>query len=476
MAFFKKIFALSALKQSVLVFLSALLIIWVQLFFLEKETPYADNISYMAVALPLLETGVFEDGNFKNTVLPPGPNKEGMFFAPLYPAFLSVLMAVNEGFRETARCSVEFFRPHVIEEKCELDFMLLWTVQSLLAALSCLYIWLSAQALFDRPALSWLAVFLVTTLGTHAYFASIVMLEALLLPLFYASCYYLILSIKYSKLSYSLLTGLCCGALILTKSSFLYLAYFMSFILLWRIAYEILKQKQLKGLCCLMVGLCGIALVIGPWMYRNHSILGHAAVTFGYGPFTLAQRVAYNDMTMTEWWVSWVYGIPGEGDTIASKLFPKDTYERWEYDNPDGFYQQGNNVLRAKTLEEAGSHSAHLDYLIKNHIVDNLPKHILTTFPIAFRGMWVFELWVFVPYIAFLLFCFECYKSRHFLYLIYSLPPWFLLGLHSFVSVNIPRYNIILQSCLAMALAWLILRISGHILKRINDTGQNFES
>ncbi len=472
MAFFKNIFDLPIYKQAVLVFMFALAIVATQLFFLEKETPYADNISYMAVALPLLETGVFEDGNFKHTALKPGPNNEGMFFAPLYPAFLSILMGIDEGFRETARCSIEFYKPVVIEEKCSLNFTLLWVVQSLLAALSCLFIWLTAQALFERAPLSWLTVLLVATLGTHAYFASIVMLEALVLPLFYGCCYYLILSVKNCKWSYGLLTGLFCGALILTKSSFLYLAYFMSAVLICCAIYQVIKHRHTRALRCLVVGLCGIALVVGPWVYRNHIKLDHAAVAFGYGSFTLAQRVAYNDMRMDEWWVSWIYGIPGEGDSIAAKLFTEDKYDRWEWENPDGFYQQGNHVLRPKTLELAGSQEAQLGYLLKNYVLADLPQHILTTFPIVYRGMWVFELWVFIPYIAFMFFCLHCYRSQHYAYFLYALPPWFLLGLHGFVSVNIPRYNIILQACLGMALAWAILTLLQRSSKIYSDSNQ----
>jgi hypothetical protein len=43
---------------------------------------------------------------------------------------------------------------------------------------------------------------------------------------------------------------------------------------------------------------------------------------------------------------------------------------------------------------------------------------------------------------------------RQYDYILYAIPPWFMLGLHGFSTVNIARYNIILQSCLGMALAW----------------------
>ncbi len=441
------------------VFAVSFLIIVIQLYFLEKETPYADNITYMAVAMPLLENGVYEDGNFKNTVLPPGPNKEGMFFAPLYPAFLTGLIWASDDLKRTFQCSIDLIRPDIIEKQCPLNFTVLWVVQSLLGALSAVFIWLTALTLFNRKDLAYLATFLVVTLGTLAYYASIVMAEALILPLFYMSCYFLILSWQEKKILWAALTGLMTGALILTKPSFLYLVYAMSFAFFGLGIFLLLKNKGCKTLQLLVVTVIAICAVTGPWVYRNHIILDHTAITFGYGPFTLSQRVAYNDMNWDEWWVSWIYGIPKEGDNLAKKLFAKDSYRRWSWDDPESFYQYGNQVLRKKTLEEAGSHEKHLSYLLKNYVLSDLPKHIIVTFPLIFRGMWVFELWIFFPYIAFLFLAYKGFRKRKYDYILYSIPPWFMLGLHGFATVNIPRYNIILQASLGMALAWALLKV-----------------
>ncbi|MEZ5815200.1 MAG: glycosyltransferase family 39 protein [Alphaproteobacteria bacterium] len=445
--------------QATLVFIAALLVIALQMAFQEKEIPYADNITYMAVALPLYETGIYEDGNFKNTVLPPGPNGEGMFFAPLYPAFLAGVMHFSEGLREAARCSIELVKPPLIEEQCALDFRILWGAQALLGALSALFIWLAALALFNDKRLAWLSAFLVVTLNNFAYYAGVVMAEALIMPLFYMACYGIILCWQKQSRGAALLTGLSFGALILTKPSFAYLAYFLATGFGGLGLYTLVKYKKTRALQCVFLAVAGAVLLTAPWIMRNHLKLDHAAVTFGYGPFTLSQRVAYNDMTMEEWLVSWIYGIPGEGDSIAEKLFRKESYERWSWGDPNGFYRQGNDVLRARTLEEAGGHDAHLSYLLKNYVIADLPKHIATTFPIIFRGMWVFELWVFIPYIAFIVLCLNGLKTRRYDYILYALAPWFMLGLHGFATVNIARYNIIMQGSLGIALAWGIIRL-----------------
>lgn len=454
--------------QPFLVFLVSFAIITIQLVLIEKETPYADNITYMAVALPLHETGIYEDGNFKGTVLPPGPNGEGMFFAPLYPAFLAGIMSISDGLKEAAQCSIKLVKPPLIKEQCALDFHILWAAQALLGALSALFIWLSAFALFKQNNLAWLATLLVVTLNNFAYYASVVMAEILLMPLFYMACYFLILSWQKQKWHWALLTGITTGALILAKPSFLYVFQFTALLALGLGLYQLFKHKTLRALRLALLTIVGVATITGPWIYRNYTTLGHANISYGYGPFTLSQRVAYNEMTSTEWLVSWIYGIPGEGDSIAEKLFPKETYERWSWGDPKGFYQQGNSVLRAQTLEEAGGHENHLSHILKNYVLADLPWHIATTFPLIYRGMWVFELWVFIPYIAFLVLCWQCLKSRKYDYLLYAMPPWFMLGLHGFATVNIARYNIILQACLGIALAWAILKLwERYKLKRL---------
>lgn len=445
--------------QLFLVFILSLTVIALQLSFIEKETPYADNITNLSLALPLYETGVYTDGTFTGTVLPPGPKGEGMFFAPGYAAFLAGIMQLSPGLIEAARCSIEHIKPPIIEEKCALDFTLFWITQAIIGAIGTIFIWLAALALFNQKRLAWLAVILITTAGTFAYYASIVMAEALILPLFFVMTYFLIIHWQKRKWWSAALCGLCFGLLILTKPSYIYLLYFMIVCGIGTALYETFKFKTSAVFKSLLIGLTACALLTAPWINRNHAILGVADITYGYGPFTLSQRVAYNDMSTTEWLAGWVYGIPSIGDEIAEKFLPEDTWKRWSWDDPEGFYTYGNRVLRAQTLEEAGSHEAQLSYLLKNYVLADLPKHIAVTFPLIFRGMWVFELWAFIPYLCFLILCVWCLKQRRYDYLLYAIPGWFMLGLHGFATVNIPRYNVIMQASLGIALAWALLWI-----------------
>lgn len=449
-------------KQVALVFTLSLITILIQLSMMGMHIPYADNVTYLAVAVPLYETGIFEDGNFKNTVLPPAEGGEGMFFAPLYPAFLSVLLFFSQSFLETARCSVEFIKPVHIEQNCDLDFTVMWFAQSVLGAIAAVFVWLTANALFQNKKISWIAWGLIITLNNFSAYAHIVMLEALIQPLFYALTYFMVMAVKHKDKRYSFIFGVLSGLLILTKSSFMYQTYFLTSLgLVWAL-FQYRNKLFKKSITLVVLASLGTALVVGPWIYRNYSKIGIPAVTFGYGAFTLVQRVAYNEMSAKEWWIGWFYGIPSKGGAISEILFEREAYERWEFDNPIGFYQVGNRQLSYDTLEAAGGHENHLSYLIKNYVIDDIVWHTIVTLPIVFRGMWVFENWVFIPYLAFLYMCYIGFRRNEYLYIIYALPPWFMLGLHAFASVNVVRYNIILQGSLAVGFAYCIYHIGGN--------------
>lgn len=436
------------------VFILSLFCILIQIQFLERKTPYADNVMYLQNAVTVHDTGVFTAGSHMTLGT---PNGEGMWLPPLYIGFIHSLFFLDDTLLETARCSAEHIKPHIIDENCTVDYEFLVYAQSIMGTLSCVFIWLTAILLFQQKRLAWLSVGLVLSAGTLADSATWIMAESLILVLFFAAMYFFIACLKEPKILYTALCGVCIGLLLLTKPAFLYALYFTAFIFAIVGLYRLFTQKDVRVFQHLITVFVCVAIIVGPWIYRNYTQIGYAKITYGYAAFTLPQRLAYNEMTWKEWWVSWIYGIPGEGDSIAEKLFEEENYIRWTYDHPDSFYIQGNRVLRPQTLEEAGGLDNHLSHLMKHYLLPDLPWHTMTTLPIVFRGMWVFEYWVFIPYITFLFLLLHCYRERKYDYVLYAMVPWFMLGLHGFASVNVPRYNIPLQGCLAMALAWAML-------------------
>src|ERR1039457_4295481 len=112
---------------------AAMLAIFIQISLHKPVIPVFDSIDYLSVASQLSQTGIFTDGVFKAHAAVTGPHGEGMFFAPLYPVFLSFLMTIDRPFYETAVCIIT--NPSAAAQ-CPLNLAFPVFVQGLLAAFS----------------------------------------------------------------------------------------------------------------------------------------------------------------------------------------------------------------------------------------------------------------------------------------------------------------------------------------------------
>ena len=84
----------------------------------------------------------------------------------------------------------------------------------------------------------------------------------------------------------------------------------------------------------------------------------------------------------------------------------------------------------------------------------------MVSLPIFWRGIFIGKYWGVLGLACFLLLM--AYFSRptvRRLYLL-SLPAWFLVGLHAFVSVNVTRYNLVLMPYYALAMVLVFTMLS----------------
>ena len=148
--------------QVFLAFIVSLGILFWQMNGLWHEIPYADEVTYMSVAVPLAETGVYKDGTFTGTNGLVGENGGGMFFAPLYPAFLAALAKFDNDLFQTMECSVEHRRPVIIEKECApLQLKTLVLVQMALMAMAATFAWIAAFIVTGHLGVSWLALLFI---------------------------------------------------------------------------------------------------------------------------------------------------------------------------------------------------------------------------------------------------------------------------------------------------------------------------
>lgn len=428
----------------------------------QNETPdiqIGDTYAYASVAKELADTGVFTDGGFKDRAAIKGPEGQGMFFAPLYPALLAVVGLFDPHLYKTMACRIK--ENH---QNCANDFGALRGVHIALATVSAFLVWLAGWVVTGRYSVAWIAMVLGLLAEAYAYYTAQIMTENLVFPLFTASCVAATAAWKKKSARLWLVTGLFLGLSALTRPSFIYLFYaaIPLVTLLSLLQKDLPGQQKLKWPLLLLTG---YFLTAGPWIIRNGLSMGEFAVTKGYASYILVQRVSYNNMTWKEWGISFIYGLPDFGDSLAKNLFKPADYERFDYQNPDGFYKTGFQRLRLDTIEKAGGLENHLSWLLKHEVADNLFKHVMVTLSLAWRGMWISKYWGLVTIPLFCGVFFWATHRRWGEFLILALPPWFMLGFHAFTSVNVVRYNLILIPVLSVAAAFLLTAVISSIKK-----------
>jgi hypothetical protein len=204
------------------------------------------------------------------------------------------------------------------------------------------------------------------------------------------------------------------------------------------------------------VWVAGIGLVLTPWIIRNYVMFDRAALVEGYGPFILVQRLAYNLMTWKEWAVSFIYWLPDFGDSLAKYWFNEADYSRLSW-GENSFYALGNGAY-ARDMAAQAQGKEYLGFLLKDVLWNNIGKHIAVTITLALRGMWTGG---YIGLAGFLcLFpCFYILKNqgRALGFIFYSIPLFFMLGAHAFVSVNVIRYNEPLIAVFALSFAVVVV-------------------
>lgn len=413
-----------------------------------------DSQGYMRVAHDLVTKGVFTDGHYAAMSDVQGPNGEGMFFAPLYPAMLAGILAVDKTFSTMVDCYMAHEETSE-REFCPQDIGYLKIVQIVLAVISLFLVWMSAYVITGRVGAAWVSVVFASVAEAYAYYAGFIMTESLVFPLFTASLLLAVMAFKTGRLGALAGCGAMLGFLTLTRPSFIYMFYFV--LVMFFIFSVAGKAGWKNSFRVVLFPLMGFLLVVMPWLIRNKTVFDELALTKGYAPFTLEHRVAFNGMSDGELRASFIYGLPDFGDSLAKKIFVPEDYMKLEYGNPDGYYMRTTKSQWERVNKGEKPDEGRLSEIIQQDIFGNFYQHILVTFSLVWRGMWVSKYWGLVTIPVFAGVFAYAVRRRWTDFLIFLFPPWFMLGFHGFTSINVVRYNLILIPCLAIAAAFLVM-------------------
>jgi hypothetical protein len=281
----------------------------------------------------------------------------------------------------------------------------------------------------------------ITTAGvfSHATLFSYMMTEALTFCLYSLTTLAFIAAVKTPRPLFFALGGAALALLVLDRPSFLALALLLPTILLFRH-----RSRRTLGslLANTLVFLLCFETMLLPWQARNYRSVGKFGLSEEYGAFNIIVRFGYNRMTLAGGLIGFPAALPQVGLPLTRALFGADTPRRlgWGW-NDDSLYGAGGR----KAFELRGTYGR-LDPIISRLIVDELRenwwKHLLTTIPIAWTGLWVGQTWglILIPIFAVVLICQT--RRRDYLLLYYSAPALAMILAHAAFANHAVRFNI----------------------------------
>ena len=416
-----------------------------------------DQSFYLTIAYDLDRHGVFSNGvwdNVDSTATAPPP---GMFFAPLYPVLIFAAMKIDPRFARAVGCTVEADHNKRDLDTCEIYPRPMHVIHVLFLTLGILAIAFTGEVIFSSLRVFCLGGFLATAaVASEADLFSYIMTESVWLSLYSLTLFTFVVALKTWRVRWFVLAGALLGALCLTRASFLLLAP-MLLCLVALYARRMPPESRggwVRNTAALTVA---FAIVIAPWLTRNHASVGKLRFTEEYASATLVERFAFNTMTAREFFAAFPYCVPAIGPPVAARLFGADATHRFEYYEPDSFFYAG----RARRVELVAAHTR-LDPIIIELVGDEMRRdgwwHLMTTMPLAWCGLWVAGVWSLAMLPLFVWACVAAVRRRQTLFLVYAVPAVILVGVHAAIANHYPRYNLGLIGPFAVGAAWVIAR------------------
>ncbi len=428
----------------------------------EKRLLDFDHSFYLTIAHDLSRWGVFSNGIFDtvdSTVTRP---PSGMFFVPVYPTLVYLAMKADPRFERAVVCNVQANQKQRPMESCEFYARPMHLLHAGLLALAVVAIVLTAQAIFGGMAVPFLAGGLATAgLAVEADLFSFIMTESTSIALFSFAALAYVMALKARSWRWSFAAGLLLGVLVLARPSFMVLVpVWLILLLVWR---RFGPSRQSLGAPALAF-IAAFIVVLSPWMTRNAAIIGKAALTEEYGSATLIERFAFNAMTGKEFGLAFPYCLPAVGPALVNGLFGESAMSRFEWDRPGSFFQVGR-AHREALVKTHGKLDPLIGGLFREQVSTNGAGYLMSTIPMAWCGLWVFQVWglLLLPLFAAAL---VSAIRRAPVFLLYAGPALVIVGAHAAAANHYPRYNLMLIGPISIGSAWIICHVAALLLSR----------
>jgi hypothetical protein len=416
-----------------------------------------DQSFYLTIAYDLDRHRVFSNGVFDDVDSTAAPPPPGMFFSPLYPWLLVAAMKVDPRFAATVRCTIEANEKKRDLGTCEIYATPIHLLHALLLALGVLAV-ARAGELIIADVRVFYGAGVMATLGlvAEAELFSYVMTESLWFSLYSLLMLAFLSGLRTARTRAFLAAGALLGLLCLARASFLVLAPTLLGILVvyarWFSAAH--RRDWVRSAAAFAFA---FLLFVVPWVVRNDVVAGKLGFTEEYGSATLIERFAFNDMSAREFALAFPYCLPAIGPSVVERLFGP-AMRRFAWNEPGSFFDVGR-ARRMALVQAHGRLDPIIGDLVSAEMARNWWRHLATTVPLAWCGLWVSSVWSLLAIPLFAWACVVAVRRGKPLFLFYALPAFVLVGLHAAVANHYSRYNLGLIGPFSIGAAWMLVRV-----------------
>jgi hypothetical protein len=258
--------------------------------------------------------------------------------------------------------------------------------------------------------------------------------------------------------------GLALAGLTLVKASFFY----FNLLLFGCVLAAALVSRPARGriLAALAIASVAYAVPVGGWIARNWEVSGQLHLTDLRGGMSLSARNAFDNMTAEQYLAAFAVWTRGFGGDFAKRHFPPEIVGPFGETARGGFQERGQNeyserVQRAMT--ERGLNvleaSAYVDRQLELEIIRHPLRHLATTLPLFYRGIWADEFIVLgLPLFVWMLA--RSLRRRDALAIGLLSIGAFNLLFYAALSSNAPRYQMTAIPALALGAGMAAARLS----------------
>ncbi len=421
----------------------------------------SDSLRYLNSGLNLLYHSVYSYASFDQNIEP----SPSLGFGGLFTAIELALAAILD--QETEKSFICILQNGQVaaNQNCNLNLYGLRFLYSIEVVSFFLIMRKIALEMFSSQSVANFTIFIPILFSDIFNFASSILTEPSYLFVVTALIYFQIIALKQPSALYRwFLLGAVLGILCHIKPVWLLLIVFYSSFFL----AASLIMKNPKPLKFWITFLIGANVFILPMLLRNYFVLDIFAFSDrAYLIASLSHRVGYNLMSYREWLIGWIYFIPDFGDQLANHYFDTKNNKKLAW-GEESFYQIGRDVIHPKILTNVAEHEQ-LSFLMQNHILVDLKKHIATTFLLSWRGIFISGSISLLSLLLIPFYSIVVSKSELIETCKLAAPLIFILFGNSLVSVSIDRYNMGLVVIYILILAVLLNFISTKLYSRLKN-------